>query len=208
MAFALNDMIRVRVYTQLNDQIAINVLNYRIIAFSGTGPTEVQVADAFATGLSLRFRSVISNDASVLYVGINKELPLPRGEAFYSTIDAGVGAVLSPALPKQTCGIITLKTALAGRRYRGRVFTPFPGEDDNETDGIPSAAFVTRLAILGGNININYTAGIAGNQATLTPVVYSAKFGLQTPVATIVARQKWGTQRRRGSYGRPNQPPV
>jgi hypothetical protein len=39
-------------------------------------------------------------------------------------------------------------------------------------------------------------------------VVYSAKFGLQTPVATIVARQKWGTQRRRGSYGRPNQPPV
>src|SRR3546814_8120191 len=66
-------------------------------------------------------------------------------------------------LPGQVCGMVTKLTAAAGRRFRGRVYVPFPLETDN--DGIvPSAAYVARINPVALAQISQITAGVARSE--------------------------------------------
>jgi len=120
-------------------------------------------------------------------------------------LDSGGGTAGTAAgdfLPPQTAMCITLRTALAGRSFRGRVYLPGYSELVNSATGTltvstASVAFVTAIqsALVANSLNL----GVLSRPA---PLALPPRAGFITPVTSIVARDLvWDTQRRRAIPG-------
>lgn len=107
--------------------------------------------------------------------------------------------------------VISLRTAFRGRRHRGRIYLPFPGET-NYTSGVYTgtlstiqsawdafrAAMTTSLfplQVASYGHSLHRTKNPAGGY-TLTPVTWPPE---ANPVVSITAEGTYGTQRRRQS---------
>jgi len=120
-------------------------------------------------------------------------------------IDAGAavaGTGSTDLLPPQTALVITLRTAQAGKQFRGRVYLPGYCEASNAVGGNSSAtsegvAFVTAIqaALVASGLNLGVI-----HRPTAAPLPVTA--GFITPVTAIVCRDAvWDTQRRRAIPG-------
>jgi hypothetical protein len=92
----------------------------------------------------------------------------------------------------QGAALVKLQTALRGRSYRGRVFTPFVAEG-GQTAGQLTASNVTNTQNGWDAFHAAMTA------AGFTFVVASYKHAIQNPVSTIFAEQPMATIRKRMS---------
>lgn len=120
-------------------------------------------------------------------------------------IDAGAptgGTAGGDPLPPQIALCITLRTAQAGRSFRGRSYIPGFAESVNNVSGqITSAVagvdFIAAIqsALVAQSLNLGVLS--RPREAPLTPSA-----GFITPVTSIVARDSvWDTQRRRAIPG-------
>jgi len=166
--------------------------------------------------------SRIANEASGLYTGLIGGEATFRGVTLKEIIDDpspfqrsslvdSTGTGLGSPLPYQTAGMITLYSSLAGRAGRGRVYIPFPAEDDNVDDEArPTAAYVTNAQLLGDFLvgQKLYVVGTSELQFdwTLRPDNFTPG-PLNKFLATALARRRWATQRSRGAYGAVNVDP-
>lgn len=203
---ALGDVYAVRLFTALGDQAAVNVRHYRVTTQQGTGATDAEIAAAMALIYPPAMKNMLVSAANYHGLNVQKIFPLPPTVAVPSSVGAGPGLDTSEPLPRQVSGIITLRTAFAGRRYRGRIYIPFPGELANDPNGVPSVAYVTGLVALANLVLPPVVAGAGGNTSTLTSVLFHRDTNTTDAITNAVAQSKWATQRRRGSYGRPNIP--
>jgi len=113
---------------------------------------------------------------------------------------AGTGA--TDLLPPQTALVVTLRTALSGPRFRGRVYLPGFCEGVNSATGNAAStseagAFVTAIqnALITNGLNL----GVIHRPQPDAPV---PSVGFITPVNAVVVRdQVWDTQRRRAIPG-------
>lgn len=116
------------------------------------------------------------------------------------------GTSAAGLLPPQTALCVTLRTALAGRSYRGRCYLPGFAEDCNDVGGTASAAVGAAAATF---VNAIATAMSAQSlpMAVLSRTVYDeegnvVRLGFATPVTLAVTRNLvWDTQRRRAIPG-------
>lgn len=120
-------------------------------------------------------------------------------------LDAGAatpGTQAGDMLPPQTALCITLRTAFAGRSFRGRVYLPGPGEAGNGATGASlnvatGVAFIT--AVKAALVSSSLDLGVI-HRPTEAPKPVTA--GFITPVTSIVCRDAvWDTQRRRAIPG-------
>lgn len=204
----LGDKIEVRFFCQQEEQGSVNVRHYDIVGKAGNGVTQEAIADAMGAKFADALKDLMTPLADYRGCGVRRISPLPLTIEALSAADSGVGTVAGDPLPGQVSGIITLTTLFAGKRFRGRFYAPFPGEADNTTNGRPSTAYVTRLAILMNLLDDNVIVTSGADSNTCMPVVRSRKFGLWTQVIECFARTRWATQRRRGNYGSPNISPL
>lgn len=210
------DIYELTLVCQASEQIGLMRRHYSQSVTVGTGPTLDQIATHFTTVFPTVVKACLASGASYQGLMVSKVFPLPRTAAEIDTTGVGSGTVAGDVLPRQCRGIITLRTNNAGPNWRGRVYVPFPCEADNAAGGLPSAGYITALSNLAGIITTTYPLiGGGGNTATLTPVLWrgiyvNGQLTSRTPVpwATWVARPRFGTQRRSGSYGRPNVLPL
>lgn len=205
---ALGDIIRVRVACYTSNQQGINVVHYRVSTSNGSGQTDAQVALALDTNLEVRYKAVISAQARYRGVSVQKIRPLPVAYPQVSTAFDGVGTVAGDMLATQVSGIVTAITNLAGPKYRGRVYIPFPGEGNSDADGIPTNAYVGNIDDIGDELFSPISVGVGPNDIVLTPVINHRATATYTDITGWIARQKWATQRRRGSYGKTNPTPF
>jgi hypothetical protein len=102
------------------------------------------------------------------------------------------GSSATDTLPPNVSYCVTIRTAKAGKSFRGRYYQPGLSEGDNTAVGIPQAscsiacaAFVTAI-------------GAALSTSSLTPSVLSRKLLTHTTWSTATNRvPAWTTQRRR-----------
>jgi len=189
--------------------VSINVLHYRVTQVTGAGKFDQDIADAFDANFAATYKAFISNDASYRGEIAQKIFPLPMTLAHTSVVGQGPGtAVIGDMLPPQVSGIITKQTGGAGRAKRGRIYMPFPGEDDT-TDSIPNVVYIARLqATLTAFINA-VVVGIAPDTVTLLPTLFKRSAPqADTLLTTVVAREYWATQRRRSQLGGPDVSPI
>jgi len=121
----------------------------------------------------------------------------------YSAVINATGTGTSELLPKQISLVATLRTLLAGRSYRGRVYVPGFTEVANSAGGVASATAVANAQSLVDAFRVNmlgdgYTMGVVSRYAdkALRPVP------IITDVTAVVVRDAtWDNQRRRNIPG-------
>ncbi len=141
-------------------------------------------------------------------------------------IDTGgpvVGTATGDALPRGTALCVTLRTARAGRSYRGRTYLGGFGEGDNDTDASASSTLVTlgvafltavqaamaasgwQMAVLSRPAEAYSTTKTithADGSTTVDTKSHPSRPGFGTAVTSITARNDvWDSQRRRSAPG-------
>ena len=189
-------------------QLGLNIRRLRITEITG-GTTVLQqdCADALSVVVGPLLRANMTEHAE--YRGLTMKIHGGTTVQDISIAGAGIGSIQGEALPAQVSGIITLKTDSAGRAGRGRMYIPFPSEEDSDQAFGPMAGYMQGLVGIGAYHANEQSITIPGGSMKI-------RFGLYIPFGADFtkdftgynARQKWATQRRRGSYGRPNSLPF
>lgn len=181
------------------------------IGFMGSAVTPVTqaLADQIATDVRAAFTSSalnaqISNTVTLSAISI-RSWNQPNLPEFVGAGTASVGTGGATMLPPQVALCVTLRTALAGRRFRGRTYLPGWASAANSATGTATAAVLTASV---GFMNAIFTAmttrgipmGIVSMPApTATP---PRPTGSVQAVTAILARDAiWDTQRRRAVPG-------
>jgi hypothetical protein len=215
-AMAVGDIMLVKLYCQHLAQVSINNFHFLVSAVGLPPATDADLATSFDGIMGPLIRNLIVNPATYRGVGAQKIWPLPVALTQYNNNSFGGGTTGPNAVPEQVAGVLSWGTAKAGRAYRGRIYLPFPPASDVLADGTPSAAYATNAGLVGSfYAGGSYTVTEGGRTAVLDAVIWHRKAGKTgIPAAhtydAIVNYHVggFGTQRRRGAYGRLNTSPI
>jgi len=211
-SFLTGDIVQARIWCVDAEQASVNTMHYEIVTAGGTPTTDQAFCDGLAAVIDPLMPLIINNNAN--YRGIQCQLKTPLPQIYAPVSNTGgssVGSGGATALPRQTCGLGSVSCALAGRRFRGRMYFPFPATADDTGNGTPTGAAVLRYSdVLVGMLT--YTGPIAAGGSVWTPVIVHSTGKSPTPPPTQITNASvanaWATQRRRGSYGRANTSPI
>jgi len=207
-AFEENDLVTVRAYCYADEQVSVNVRHFIVSSIAGDGASDYDAAVALSLACAAPYKAVLAEGANYYGVSVQIKRGVDTFAQQWDADNAGAGTVTGDTMPRQASGIITLTTALIGRANRGRIYVPFPSEEDNHAEGYPIQDYVDRLLDIAEVLAEQQVIGSAGNTATLDPVILHRVAQTTTVIDSYVAKGKWATQRRRGSYGRANTLPF
>lgn len=205
---ALGDVWRISLVTQLGEQAGVNVMHYVVDGQANQPPPAEAVAEHFAGLFALNLRAIMPTVANYTKTVAQKIAPIPLTVAGESELDAGNGDLASSPLPRQVAGLISLRTPFAGRSQRGRMYLPFPATESNDDSYSPTGLYIGALNTIGATRLLTQTVTVGVDSITLDPVIFSRQTGLVYPITAFIVRDAWATQRRRGTFGRPNPPPL
>lgn len=204
------DPILATFYAWQNNQVGIFGCHYKITAIVGGGTSLGGIAFGMQTAVDGILQSLMATDVSILgcKVAILDQIPYPLPGIATST---STGALVAPTLPGQASGIITKVTEFSGRKYRGRVYVPFPAPSQNDVDNTPTDNYVSNLLLLSQQLFAQpwTITDDGGNMVTVLAYLRQklAPHNL-TPITGGNPRKEWATQKRRGDYGRTNSPVI
>jgi hypothetical protein len=193
-------------------QRSVNSIHLLVASTTGLGATDDELAAHLDLIWGVGVRAQISASAEYTGCSAQRIFPLPVTVASFNATNNGPGLGGASLLPKQTAGLISFATALAGRPFRGRFYMPFPSVADDTGSGDCSVPYVADLVSNKNNFIQAILVGTLPDQAGLIPVIWhraNTKAGLPlkdtgTPITSGTAATGWATQRRRGFFGRPN----
>lgn len=197
-------------YATRNLQIGVNVLHYFCSTSIGLGATDQEIADGFSTAVAPAYKAWLNNFAIYYGASARKLHPPTSYKPANSLNGGGAGTSGATPMPNQTCGIVTWQTNFAGRRARGRSYFPFPATAlSSGANEVPSGGAYVLMAGLATVIVPTVTYGSGGNTSDLTFCIFKRNIPNSIfPVTYAQPRYTWGTQRRRGDYGRTNSLPF
>lgn len=210
-ALAVDDVVEMISVCKTTDQIGLNIFHYKVTTINVLPSALSLLVDRLLVlNFDTAMRALISSAAE--YRGLMTRILKPTlSVQFLDSRGAGGGTVGGDLLPRQVSGLLSKRSAVAGRRKGGRFYVPFPGEDDNAATSVPTAGYVARLDTLGITLASQLNFGLIG---VAVPVIYQRPprfFPLlydTRGIATIRSNPAWATQRRRGSFGRVNISPL
>ena len=202
--------VRILCYNTFLKQIALNNLYYRVTSEAGTGGTAPQLRDVLDPALAPVYKAwmpVVSRYRGVWVRLVSTPLPLP-----YSTFASdGIGTGGADGVPAQVSGVISFTTPYAGRHYRGRIYPGFPSGSFMDSEGQMTGPGLTALADIRDQLVLARTFGAGANTSLAIPCVRAVFLPPAPPqyygIVAGFANSSWGTQRRRGDYGRTNDLP-
>lgn len=209
-----SDVLRVRYYCFLSNQLSVNVVHYRVTNVVGSPVLEVMGA-AWDLSVAGFYKALLCNNA--IYYGSDYQVIAPGvTSVFQVNANQGSGTAGGFALPLQTTGIITKKASIPGRSGFGRIYVPFPAQADASVDGEPINSYVTRLQDLIDHSMVVLVITVGPDSITMNPGLAHIPRKPPAPptvftfnvLSSAKPKQKWAVQHRRGDYGRLNQLPY
>lgn len=186
-------------------EFAVNALHYQV----GPGVAITQAAaDDLAADVLADFagagswHTIVSNQVDLERITLRdlRTLNLPE----YSSAVNQAGSVAGDPLPPQTALCVTLRTAFAGRSFRGRIYLPGAAESANDNTGKASAAAQAAALVFGNALAAQVVQGNEwvlavrsgfNNGAARNPAISNG-------VTALTVRDGiWDTQRRRAYAG-------
>jgi hypothetical protein len=165
-------------------------------------------------GLDTDFANCISNDASLLGwklyakdMGSPPLIDIATGVATVGTGGAG-------QLPTQNCGLASFVSSIGGAAGKGRMYFPFPYTAAVAATGLLDAAYVTQIGAVTAKLVGGFTVanvGVGGGSLSIkacTHFTVGSAPPLAFPMTTVIIRDGFATQRRRGFFGKPNSNPF
>lgn len=173
-------------------EMAIITLHVRMTSEVGTFPGAALIVHDDLLATLKTWQSPLFAWKQINGITVNTS---PKISAEYTTGFPQTGeAVGQHELPHQVAQVCTLKTAYAGRSYRGRVFLPGFTEAVQE-DGFWTAGHVTNVQTQ-FNTLIGHI-GSAGSSNDYRLVVWSKRLNTSTNVSQVVVRNNPAVIRRR-----------
>lgn len=178
----------------------LGVVNAGSVAITQTLTNTIGTAIKSAFSSSA-FNTAIHTTVTLANIGL-RDVRSANTAEFLDSGAAVAGTLAGDILPLQIALCITLRTAQAGRSFRGRIYLPGYGEGSNTAAGLASGstsavAFVTAIksALVASSLDL----GVLSRPA---PAAVPPRAGFITTVTSIVARDLvWDTQRRRAIPG-------
>lgn len=203
------DVLELEVLTAITNQVGVNILHYNVTTVTTGGATLQEICNGMDLVLNIFYKNILCNAATYRGVGLSNISGL-RTAQVVSTAHAGPGTAGANLIPTQVRGLISTYSNLAGPRYRGRIYVPFPSANGADAAGLPTPAYVVILDALRAAIIAPRTIGGVGGNTTIVPSIAHRK---DVPVSASevqisVARTRFATQRKSGAYGRVNTPPF
>jgi len=208
LPLAPGDIMKCRVWCADAEQASVNTYYFLVNDIGTPAATDSDLAQGLDTLLAPLYKAIITNDASYrgVEVQIASQIPLPVPQ-FWAT-HTGAGTAGTPGLPRQAAGLVSFRTTLAGPGHRGRVFLPFVAAASNRAPGQTTTTYIDDVTDL-MNALTNYSAVSSGGRtATVQFGIFSKKNSNFFALENFIVAAGWATQRRRGSYGRPNVSPI
>jgi hypothetical protein len=108
-------------------------------------------------------------------------------------------------IPGAVAAMLKTSSATNGRKGQGRVYIPFVGDNFATTWGQPTAALEVALGLIGAAVYTLAPIGVGVNTSTMVWCLPNAKFAPNiSQVLAYVGEPKFGTQHRRGDFGKLN----
>lgn len=190
--------------------------DYAVNVFGFDNPTHAtSINQALADGLDADAKSAftasglaacVATSVSLSRVGI-RDIHTANQPEFLGTAAAVAGASAGDLLPPQTALVVTLRTALAGPRFRGRSYLPGFTEADNAALGSASPACATAAASFVNALAAAMQARNIRMAVVSRPLVDPVTGAVTRPgavtqvVSALVRNNVWDTQRRRAVPG-------
>jgi hypothetical protein len=190
------------------NQASVNTFHYLCSAVGAAPATDVDMAQNIDVIVAPLMKVILNNNASYRGVMVQKLRPLPIAIDVVTNANAGAGSAGAIALPKQSAGLTSWYTAVAGRKGRGRTYWPFPSSTSDAGDGTPTNTYTGNLSALGTALSGFTSISLGGRTATVGFGLYHRALGTFDPIVSTIIRGVWATQRKRGSYGRGNSAPM
>lgn len=209
MAYELRaaDVIQFSVFCQAGDQTSVNVFNYMVQSVVDPGPSLNDAAARFSDLVVTQYAGCMSPQAQ--YLGVKASVitsgppPMPGFK-----VEHTAGTMTGDLLPRAVSGLIQWQTDYSGKSYRGRTFVPFPSEAGSTSAGEPSTVYQTAVDDLASAIITMADISPGLGSANVYLVLWSRQLNEFTKIQTASVPLRWGTQHRRGDYGRIFVPPV
>lgn len=202
----IDDTLRITVFCVAGEQVSNNVFYKRVTATTGESLELNELASLAANAYSFLWTPMMSVYSAFYGVKVELVVPIAIPQWGFFALNV-VGDANQPLLPRQSAGIVTWRTSLVGKRYRGRTYFPFPSTLHCESDGTPTPGYKVLLEDVIDVFAQNEVLTGAGGSVTWRTSVYSRINQGSYPVQSGTARDKFATQRRRGSYGKANSLP-
>lgn len=186
---------------------AVNVFGVRNA--TGAGITQAaanSLGAAVKTAMtSTGYHGWISNLVALQTVGL-RNINTANQVEFLDTGAAVVGTDVSNALPPQVALCVTLRTALAGRSFRGRTFLPGFAEATSDVNGRANsatgdAALAFVQAIMAACSAASLPMAIISRPRPAEGTVPAYAGNVTNVTAAVVRDLVWDTQRRRAVPG-------
>lgn len=203
-ALLVGDVIQVKCYASFQQQGSINVLHYICGATTGGTVTDVAVAQQLEATFAPLYKAWLPTVCIWEGVRVQRIHPGITPVAVVNTANKGAGTVLGDPLPGLVAGVVTKRTALAGRKGRGRMFLPFFSEGASGVDAKPGAVVKAAMQAFANAAltTINVVSG--GANMPLTPTLFRKSGAVATPVTGNLVRDDWYRAGRRGSGNKPD----
>lgn len=215
--FNSGDIWRVLVESSSVTQRGINQFDFFV-----NGPVIGAIRDSdlatwFGANIAPNYKTLLYNSGSLDDIQVFRLYPVtsaldPTASPFITTAGSGPGSGGPNALPTQTAGIATFLVDERGRGIQGRKYIPFPSATANAATGLPTGAYTASVSGMLAPMFPAFSLVNGGSSCLLEPYVARVFRPTKTSPWELSARlaignlvhAKWATQRRRGSYGRPN----
>lgn len=199
--------VQLRLHWTMNGVDCFNVLGG---AVAGGFAASQAIANTIGAAVAGRFTSsglaaLCATTTSLISVGL-RDIRIANQPEFVSVAAAVPGTGAGNPLPNHVAAVVTLRTALAGRSFRGRIYFGGFIVGENTAAGAIVAGLNTAMVAFVTGIQTDLAAssitlGVVSRPfagRTSPPPVLPARAGVVTPVTAIIARDtKWDTQRRR-----------
>jgi len=204
----LGQIVEVRVYCTEGDQTAVNVRHFEVTSVAGTGTMFSDMLQYYDGLFMASYPQLLNGGAFYSGLTLQRIFPGPKSSLAYGSQTAGAGTGGADPLPSQVCGVVSFRSPLSGPRNRGRMYVPFPPKALCDADGTPTPGYLDGLDGLGDVFTGTDEIGGGGNSVQQSSIILHRADMTRTRFIQWVRRDKWGTQRRRGNYGKPNESPV
>jgi hypothetical protein len=161
---------------------------------------------AVKAGFTANMAAMYTPDTILQNVSI-RDLRTPNNFEFVGAgAEVAGDTVGGTPLPRQVAFVISLRTALAGRSFRGRIYLPGGPESQNEAGGLASGAFQNNAiafiqSVRDAFIAQGFDMAVLSRPAdarTIPEKTFAARNGQATQVVSILSHGTgWETQRRR-----------
>lgn len=212
MAFTIvvGGVVRHVAYCAIAGQVSVTKRDWQCTSMSGgSSMASADIIDALSLMVAPLYSDAMSQNAQYYGSQLYYQTPVgakPRPDSTRAGTTDGVELV--GLLPTQTCGLVSLYTDTLGKTGQGRMYVPFPAQNQMDDNGTPVALYLTVLGNLGLAHTTNKTIISGGVTGVFTPVLYVPGGVPPKPIIKYIVRDAWATQRRRGSFGRTNSMPF